>query len=291
MEQIDLAQDTITSRQRMQISYQMAVNRYRTLHKLARISWVTWIITLGTLALWCFTAYQAALARGAQSWLAILVNIGKNAIDVQDQDNDALTHVLVTYGAKENHLILQGEYWRFVTPIFLHANLLHVGLNMLNLVVLGVFLERILGHLRFLFVYLLTGIISIVASFYFAPQEISVGASGAIFGLVGAYTLFVFAHRQALRNGGIPAMIWIVMVIGINLSIGIFVANVDNSAHLGGLLSGCVLGWWFAPLYKPSSTNVLIDRHSLSRRWLLALLTVLGTLILVMLAVYFIGKS
>lgn len=291
MEQIDLAQDTITSRQRMQISYQMAVNRYRTLHKLARISWVTWIITLGTLALWCFTAYQAALARGAQSWLAILVNIGKNAIDVQDQDNDALTHVLVTYGAKENHLILQGEYWRFVTPIFLHANLLHVGLNMLNLIVLGVFLERILGHLRFLFVYLLTGIISIVASFYFAPQEISVGASGAIFGLVGAYTLFVFAHRRALRNGGIPAMIWIVMVIGINLSIGIFVANVDNSAHLGGLLSGCVLGWWFAPLYKPSSTNVLIDRHSLSRRWLLALLTVLGTLILVMLAVYFIGKS
>ena len=67
----------------------------------------------------------------------------------------------------EIDLILQGQYWRFITPIFLHANLLHVALNMLNLAVLGVFVERLVGHLRFLLIYFVTGLVSIIASFYF----------------------------------------------------------------------------------------------------------------------------
>ena len=144
--------------------------------------------------------------------------------------------VLITYGAKDNDLILKGEYWRFVTPIFLHAHLLHVSLNMLNFVLLGILLERLVGHLRFLLIYLVTGVISVIASFYFAPQEISVGASGAIFGLVGAYSIFVLAHRRAFRRGGIPALLWIVIVIGVNLGIGFVIPNVDNYAHIGGLL-------------------------------------------------------
>ncbi len=210
-----------------------------------------------------------------------------NAVNVQD--NDALSNVLITYGAKDNDLIIQGQYWRFITPIFLHANLLHVGLNMLNFFVLGIFLERLVGHLRFLLIYLLTGIISIIASFYFVPQEISVGASGAIFGLVGAYSVFVLRHRRAFRNNGIPALLWLVLIIGVNLSIGLFVPNVDNYAHLGGLLSGCLLGWWFMPLYELSPNKALTDVHSLSRRWPLALLTIVSTLILAILARYLIG--
>ena len=62
------------------------------------------------------------------------------------QDNNSLSAVLVTYGAKDNQLIIHGQYWRFITPIFLHANLLHVGLNILNFIVLGVFLEQLVGH-------------------------------------------------------------------------------------------------------------------------------------------------
>ena len=278
-------------RQLMQLSYQAALNRYRKLRGLARISWITWIITIGTIALWCFTAYQSAVTAGAHTLPQVLANIGNNAVNVQDQDNDALTNVLLTYGAKDNALILQGQYWRFITPIFLHVNQLHVGLNMFNFLILGIFLERIFGHIRFSLIYLLTGVISIIASFYFAPQEVSVGASGAIFGLVGAYSVFVFIHRRAFRSGGIPAMLWIVIVVGINLSIGLFVQNVDNYAHVGGLVSGCILGWLFTPLYKPSSTLTLVDTHGLSRRWPLAILTILGTLVLAIIALFFSGKS
>src|SRR5438270_6668333 len=252
---------------RSQMSYQKALSQYRNVHGLSRISWVTWGVVTGTIIIWCVTAYQFALATGAHNAHDIIAAVMNNAVNIQDRDNDALSNVLIAFGAKDNDLIVQGQYWRFVTPIFLHANLLHVGLNMLNLAVLGIFLERLVGHLRYLFIYFVTGIVSIIASFYFMPQEISVGASGAIFGLVGAYSVFVLWHRRAFRNNGIPALLWLVLIIGVNLSIGLSVPNVDNYAHLGGLLSGCLLGWWFMPLYEPSPNKALTDVHSLSRRW------------------------
>ena len=287
MNDIFTENDAASRKLRTQLSYQKALSQYRSLRGLARVSWATWMITIVTIAVWCFTAYQVALASGAHTFQGVISNVLNNAVNIQN--NDALANVLITYGAKDNGSIIQGQYWRFITPVFLHANLLHVGLNMLNLVVLGIFLERLVGHLRFLLIYLLTGTISIITSFYFMPQEISVGASGAIFGLVGAYSIFVLTHRRAFRHNGIPALLWLVLVIGVNLSIGLFIPNVDNYAHLGGLLSGCLLGWWFTPLYKLAPNKALIDVHSLSRRWPLALLTIAGTLVLAILALYLIG--
>jgi len=289
VENIYTENNTASRTMRSQMSYQKALSQYRSVHGLSRISWVTWGVVTGTIIIWCVTAYQFALATGAHNAHDIIAAVMNNAINIQDKDNNALSSVLIAFGAKDNDLILQGQYWRFVTPIFLHANLLHVGLNMLNLAVLGVFLERLVGHMRFLLIYVTTGIVSIIASFYFMPQEISVGASGAIFGLVGAYSVFVLMHRRAFRKGGIPALLWLIIVIAGNLSIGFFVPNVDNYAHLGGLLSGCLLGWWFTPLYTLTQDNTLIDKHSLSRRWPLALLTIAGTLILAIIARLFIG--
>ena len=289
MENIYTENNTASRTMRSQMSYQKALSQYRSVHGLSRISWVTWGVVTGTIIIWCVTAYQFALATGAHHAYDIIAAVMNNAINIQDKDNNALSSVLIAFGAKDNDLILQGQYWRFVTPIFLHANLLHVGLNMLNLAVLGVFLERLVGHIRFLLIYVTTGIVSIIASFYFMPQEISVGASGAVFGLVGAYSVFVLMHRRAFRKGGIPALLWLIIVIVGNLSIGFFVPNVDNYAHLGGLLSGCLLGWWFTPLYTLTQDNTLIDKHSLSRRWPLALLTIAGTLILAIIARLFIG--
>ena len=289
MENIYTEINTASRTMRSQMSYQKALSQYRSVHGLSRISWVTWGVVTGTIIIWCVTAYQFALATGAHHAYDIIAAVMNNAINIQDKDNNALSSVLIAFGAKDNDLILQGQYWRFVTPIFLHANLLHVGLNILNLAVLGVFLERLVGHMRFLLIYMTTGIVSIIASFYFMPQEISVGASGAIFGLVGTYSVFVLMHRRAFRKGGIPALLWLIIVIAGNLSIGFFVPNVDNYAHLGGLLSGCLLGWWFTPLYTLTQDNTLIDKHSLSRRWPLALLTIAGTLILAIIARLFIG--
>ncbi len=280
MENAYLIPEELTPVQRAKMSYRAGLLSYRSLRGFARVSWVTWTITIVTIALWCFTAYQVALASGAHSFGAILNNIAANT-----QNGD----VLVAYGAKDNDLIRQGQYWRFVTPIFLHANLLHVGLNMLNFLILGIFIERLVGHLRFLLIYMVTGVLSIIASFYFMPQEVSVGASGAIFGLVGAYGIFVLVHRRALQRGGIPALMWLVCIIGINLGIGLVIPNVDNYAHIGGFLSGCLLGWLFTPRYVLSSQQVLIDTHSLARRWLLAVLTLLGTLLLAILALLLLG--
>jgi membrane associated rhomboid family serine protease len=283
LENIYLANDDASRKRRAQISYSTALRGKQNIHRLARISWMTWIITFGTFAVWCVTAYQVALQAGAHSFRNILANVLSNA---QNAD------VLIAYGAKDNSAIVAGQYWRFVTPIFLHANVLHVALNMLNLFVLGLFIERLIGHVRFLFIYLVTGIISVIASFYFAPQEISIGASGAIFGLVGAYSIFVLAHRRAFRRGGIPVLLWLVIVIGINLSIGFFVPDVDNYAHIGGLVSGCLLGCWFMPLYRPvpgTGSTQLTDVHSLTRRWPLALSTLIVTVVLALLAVHFVG--
>lgn len=278
-----LRPDEIVVTGRIQLSYRTAITRHRKLHRAVAISWFTWIIVLITFAIWCLTAYQVALAADAYFLRDILANVFSNS---QNAD------VLIAYGAKYNQAILEGQYWRFFTPVFLHVNILHMGLNMLNLIVLGIFVERIFGHLRFLLIYLVTGVISIIASFYFAPQEISVGASGAIFGLVGAYSLFIFIHRKAFRGGGIPALSWLVLIIGINLGIGLIIPNVDNYAHVGGFLSGCILGWFFAPYYVPlleEGKTVLIDAHSLTRRWFLALLTIAATGLLAIIAVHFIG--
>ncbi len=277
-------QDTGESRTRgIQLSYRTAINWHKRARWFERISWVTWLITLGTVVMWCLTAYQVALDAGAHTMRDILANMFSNS---QNAD------VLVAYGAKYNNAIVNGQYWRFVTPIFLHANILHISLNMLNLVVLGIFIERIFGHLRFLLIYLVTGVISVIASFYFAPQDVSVGASGAIFGLVGAYSAFVIIHRKAFRYNGIPALTWLVVIIGLNLGIGLLIPNVDNSAHVGGLVSGCILGLCFTPFYVLQSGEgkaVLTDTHSLSRRWPLALLTIAATLLLAIIAVHLIG--
>lgn len=267
----------------IQLSYRTAITRYKKLYWAEAFPWFTWLIALTTTAIWCLTAYQVALADRAQTLHDILTNVLSNS---QDAD------VLITYGAKYNQAILVGQYWRFITPIFLHANILHISLNMLNLIVLGIFVERIFGHLYFLLIYLVTGVISIIASFYFAPQEISVGASGAIFGLVGAYSLFIFTHRRAFPAGGIPALSWLVLMIGINLGIGLIIPNVDNYAHVGGLLSGCILGWLFAPYYvariKEGKTE-LINTHSLTCRWPLALISIVTTLFCAVIALHFIG--
>lgn len=276
----------IERRQRIVFSYQWALGDRRKSRK-ANFPWATWIIFWTTWVIWCVTAYQVALDAGARSFKEVLANIFANSEDA---------NVLIAFGAKYNPAILAGQYWRLITPIFLHANILHIGLNMLNFLLLGVIVERIFGHLRFILIYLLTGVISILASFVFASQEISIGASGAIFGLVGAYSAFILVHRQAFRYQGLLALGWLVLVIGINLGLGFVIPGVDNYAHVGGLLSGCLLGWFFTPFYMinpgvitQNGLPMLADIHSLKRRWPLALLLIALTGLSAIIAIHFVG--
>jgi membrane associated rhomboid family serine protease len=138
--------------------------------------------------------------------------------------------------------VSQGEYYRLVTSAFLHAGLLHLMFNMFALAQIGPPLEAALGRVRFLTLYLLSALGGSVAGYCLAePFQPSVGASGAIFGLFGAYYVVV------RRLGGETSSIVVLLVI--NLVITFTVPSIDWRAHLGGLVTGAVLAAAFA--YAP----------------------------------------
>jgi rhomboid protease GluP len=141
---------------------------------------------------------------------------------------------LIEYGAKYNPLILEGEWWRFFTPIFLHIGLLHLLMNTLALFYLGTAVERIFGRLRFVLVYVVSGFFGSLASFVFTTN-LSAGASGAIFGCFGALIYFgVLYPKVFFRTMGTN----IIVVILLNLVFGFSMPGIDNAGHLGGLLGG-----------------------------------------------------
>jgi rhomboid protease GluP len=158
-------------------------------------------------------------------------------------------YVLVA-GAKDNAGIkLGGQYYRFLTSMFLHGGLLHILFNAWALYALGPETERIYGTLRFLAVYFIAGLAGGVASYTFSASP-SVGASGAIFGLVGALAVFYYTSRELLGNAARQQLGSLITVIMINLFIGFNSGGlIDNSAHLGGLAGGAIVGWLLAPRF------------------------------------------
>lgn len=128
----------------------------------------------------------------------------------------------------------QGQWYRLLTAPFLHANFTHILFNMLTLLIVGSPVEAELGKLRFLVVYFVSALGGSVASYLLSPSnQLGVGASGAIFGLMGAY--FVLARRRGWELGTIGGL------IVVNLVIGFASTEIDWRAHLGGLISGAVV--------------------------------------------------
>lgn len=150
--------------------------------------------------------------------------------------------VLVLFGAKVNELIVQGQVWRLVTPIFVHIGLVHLTFNTYAVYVFGSQIERFFGTTRFLSLYMLTGVAGVLSSFIFSPYP-SAGASGAIFGLIGTEAAFFFRYRKAFGPGGQQRLYNILIVIGYNLAFSFVAPNIDVWGHMGGLLAGVVLTW------------------------------------------------
>ncbi|MBM4422994.1 MAG: rhomboid family intramembrane serine protease [Chloroflexi bacterium] len=150
-------------------------------------------------------------------------------------------------GAKVNEFIIAGEWWRLITPMFLHADILHIAFNSYALYIFGPQVEALFGYRRFILIYLLSGISGSVFSFIFSPGA-SVGASGAIFGLVGAQLIYFYRHRKLFGEMGRRRLIDVAVVAGLNLLIGMR-PGVDNWGHIGGLIGGAMLAWLIGPIF------------------------------------------
>lgn len=144
---------------------------------------------------------------------------------------------LIKYGAKYNPAILMdGEWWRVVTSMFLHIGFIHLVMNMLAVYYLGSLVERIYGSWRFIIIYFLAGIGGGLASFAFTAN-VAAGASGALFGLFGALLFFGLIYRRLFfQTIGMNVL----FLVGINIIFGLTIPQIDNSAHMGGLVAGFI---------------------------------------------------
>ena len=153
---------------------------------------------------------------------------------------------VLSLGALIPALVAEGEAWRLVTSAFLHSGFVHLALNMLSLYFLGSFAEVTFGRSRFLALYLISGIAGGLAYLYFGSFSApAVGASGAIFGLLGG--VFGFAIRRGTFSMRNPIISQLLLLTALNLFLGATIPGVSNTAHIGGLLGGLVFGYLMAP--------------------------------------------
>lgn len=151
-------------------------------------------------------------------------------------------------GARVSGLMREGQWWRFLTPVFLHGSAAHIFFNMYALLSIGSFLERHLGRGRFLLLYFLGAFAGNVFSFLLT-EGYSAGASTAVFGLVAAEAVFFHQNRKLFGAQAKQALGNVLFIVAVNLFIGLS-PGIDNWGHVGGLLGGGMFSWFAGPLWK-----------------------------------------
>ena len=161
------------------------------------------------------------------------------------------SHDLLNWGANFRPLTTDGEWWRLLTSIFLHGGLVHLMANMYGLLFVGLFLEPLLGKTKYLVAYLLTGILASCVSLWWHDATVSVGASGAIFGLYGLFIalLLTKVYPPDFKKSFLLSTL---VFVGFNLLMGLS-GGIDNAAHIGGLVSGFIVGLLLYPSLKKTS--------------------------------------
>lgn len=212
-----------------------------------------------------------------------------------------LNDQIFLWGANHgSDVIVNGEVYRLLTSMFLHAsiydfrgvfvpaNSLHLIFNMYILYAIGTQVERLFGHVRFTAIYLLGGLAgSVLSAALGGGDSYSVGASGAVFAVIGAQFVYLYQHRKLLGTRGRAQMRSLAYLAAINLLFGAFTGLggaaivVDNWAHLGGLIGGLVLTWAIGPIYilsqHPEHPGELLgeDINPLKNRyWVLSIYTI-----------------
>ncbi|MGK7379059.1 rhomboid family intramembrane serine protease [Planococcus shenhongbingii] len=146
---------------------------------------------------------------------------------------------IFSFGVGSNFLINAGEWWRFFTPMFLHGGIMHLLFNMFSLFLFGPELERLTGKVRFITIYVLSGFFGTLVTYFLQPLDyLHVGASGAIFGIFGAFAALLYYGRRAL-----PQLRQIILpIIVISIIMTFLTPNVNATAHIAGMITGFLIG-------------------------------------------------
>lgn len=176
---------------------------------------------------------------------------------------------LLLWGANFRPVTIDGEWWRLFTSTFIHIGIFHLLMNMYALVYIGLLLEPYLGKSRFLSAYLITGISGSVASIFWNELTISAGASGAIFGMYGVFVALL-TTKLIEKSARKSLLISIGVFVFYNLANGLK-GGIDNAAHIGGLISGLIIGYSYYPslikpnkILKPITIGILVVVFSIS---------------------------
>lgn len=164
---------------------------------------------------------------------------------------------LALYGARINEFIRAGQVWRLLTPVLLHGSPTHIFFNMYALLSFGTALEPFFGHGRFLALYLLGAFAGNVMSFLFTDGY-SIGASTAVFGLIGAEAVFLYRNRSLLADRFRSAIGNVLFIIAINLFLVGSLPGIDNWGHVGGLLGGLMFTWFASPLWEVEGISPML---------------------------------
>ena len=191
------------------------------LKSLTPTPWVTYLLVAINIIVWLFTLLNGATFINSPS------------------------DKLLIWGGNAASEVQKGEWWRLITSMFLHNGLNHLFMNMIGLLSIGITVERIYGHRLFVLIYFGSGLIGSALSLSYSAQHVvSIGASGAIFGIAGAMMTGMYQHKDKLpKIIGKQSISGIAIFIFFNLLNGFSKQGIDNAAHIGGLIGGCMLAY------------------------------------------------
>jgi len=184
--------------------------------------------------------------------ILIAINIAMYILSLIISDN--FTSSLIFLGANNRGLVLNGEFYRLLASTFLHGSLMHLVVNMYSLWIIGSQVETYIGKIKYLIIYILSALMGSVFSIVFLENSLSVGASGAIFGLMGALLYFGYHYRLYLSNALTGQLIPIIIL---NLILGFISTGIDNAAHIGGLIGGYLSTMIVGLKYKGNKSETI----------------------------------
>lgn len=194
----------------------------------------------------------------------VLIGINVLAFLIQLATGDR-TSDIYQQGAMQGYVVADGDYWRLLTSAFLHADILHIAFNMYALYLFGPFVERALGTVRFVIAYLTMAVFASVFVYVLtAPAVVTIGASGAVFGLFGMALIFLLKAKQDVST--------LLVLLAINAFLSLR-GGISWQGHLGGFVIGCLLGLAFA--YAPRERRTLVQGVVLAAVWIGMIATIL----------------